>query len=226
VDPATFDQAYMVTGRGVSMIQRMISRTAMGALFAAAVLQASSADFVLLFNDKNLDGWQVDTPGIWSVQDGMIVGKHQGLRHNDFLRMAEKYGNFILSLRFRLVDGRGNSGIQFRSKPLPNSHEVSGYQADIGQQYWGCLYDESRRNRILGQASVASLAKLDKAGWNEYVIRAEGDRITLELNGSRTVEYTETEPGIDSSGFIAFQVHSSKEPIEVHFKDIRIKVLE
>jgi hypothetical protein len=198
----------------------------MAALFAAAVLQAADADFVPLFNGRNLDGWEADTPNIWSVQDGMIVGKHQSLAHNDFLRTAANYGNFILSLKFRLVDGRGNSGVQFRSKPVSNSHEVSGYQADIGQQYWGCLYDESRRNRILAQAPAAALTKLDKTGWNEYVIRAEGNHVTLELNGSRTVEYTETEPGIDPSGFIALQVHGSKEPMEVQLKDIRIKVLK
>jgi hypothetical protein len=156
----------------------------------------------------------------------MIVGKHQGLAHNDFLRTAANYGNFILSLKFHLVDGRGNSGVQFRSKPVSNSHEVSGYQADIGQQYWGCLYDESRRNRILAQAPAAALTKLDTTGWNEYVIRAAGNHVTLELNGSRTVDFTETEPGIDPSGFVALQVHGSKEPIEVQFKDIRIKVLK
>src|SRR5256885_7084737 len=33
----------------------------------------------------------------------------------------------------------------FRSKDP--SYEVSGYQADMGEGYWGSLYDESRRNR-------------------------------------------------------------------------------
>ncbi len=217
----------MVIGHGVSMIRKIMRPTVMAVLarFAAVVLQAADTDFVPLFNGRNLDGWQVDTPGIWSVQDGMIVGKHEGLAYNDFLRTAAKYRDFILVLKFRLVDARGNSGVQFRSKPVPNSHEVSGYQADIGQQYWGCLYGESRRNRILVQAPAPALTKLDKTGWNEYVIRAEGNHITHELNGSRTADYTEIEPGIAPSGFIALQVHSSKEPIEVQFKDIRIKVL-
>ena len=183
----------MVIGHGVSMIRKIMRPTVMAvlALFAAVVLQAADTDFVPLFNGRNLDGWQVDTPGIWSVQDGMIVGKHEGLAYNDFLRTAAKYCDFILVLKFRLVDARGNSGVQFRSKPVPNSHEVSGYQADIRQQYWGCLYDKSRRDRILVQAPAAALTKLDKTGWNEYVIRAEGNHITHELNGSRTADYTE-----------------------------------
>lgn len=180
---------------------------------------------VPLFNGKNLREWFSDTPGIWSVQpDGAIVGKHGGLKHNDFLRTRRHYSDFELRLKFRLKDGQGNSGIQFRSKPVPDSHEVSGYQADIGQQYWGCLYDESRRNKVLA-CPPADKLKVDKAGWNEYVITARGARITLDLNGVRTVDYTETDPGIDRTGFIALQVHSGP-GIEVEFKDMVITELK
>ena len=195
------------------------------ALFALAVCAAAAADdFKPLFNGKNLDGWVVHTNELWSVRDGMIVGKHDGLKYNDFLRTARNYRNFELRLQFRLKDGVGNSGIQFRSKPVPNSHEVEGYQADIGQQYWGCLYDESRRRKILAQAPPDALAGLDKTGWNQYVVRADGNRITLHLNGRKTVDYTETETGMDVPGFIALQVHSGP-AIEVWFKDIGIREL-
>jgi hypothetical protein len=122
------------------------------------------------------------------------------------------------------VNGEGNSGVQFRSKPVPGSHEVEGYQADIGQKYWGSLYDESRRKKVLVQASDTSLAGLDRAGWNEYVITAKGNHITLDLNGKRTVDYTETEPGIADTGFIAVQVHSGP-GIEVQFREIAIREL-
>jgi hypothetical protein len=44
------------------------------------------------------------------------------------------------------------------------------------------------------------------------------------LNGIRTVDYVEKEPGIDRSGIIALQVHGGP-PMEVHFKDIRIREL-
>lgn len=192
-------------------------------LFAVSLLLAETG-FQPLFNGKDLDGWQADTPGIWSVQNGMIVGKTSGLSYNDFLRTRKHYTDFELRLLFRLLSGSGNSGIQFRSKPEPDSHEVAGYQADIGQQYWGCLYDESRRKKILVQAPADALAGLQRDGWNQYTIVAQGDHITLELNGIRTADYVEKEPGIDRSGFIALQVHGGP-PMEVHFKDIRIREL-
>lgn len=176
-----------------------------------------------LFNGKDLSDWILDTKELWSVRDGMIVGRHSGLAYNDFLRTKEDFSDFELKLSFRLTAGEGNSGVQFRSEPISYSHEVSGYQADIGQQYWGCLYDESRRNKVLAGPPDGALSGLDKSGWNEYVIRAQGNFITLHLNGIRTVHYIETEPVL-RRGFIALQVHSGP-GIEVFFKDLRIREL-
>jgi len=178
-----------------------------------------------LFNGKTLDQFIVDTPGVWRVENGVIIGKHDGMKYNDFLRTKRDYSNFVLRVKFQLVDGEGNSGVQFRSKPVPDSHEVSGYQADIGQQYWGTLYDESRRKKTLAGPKPEQLATLDKKGWNEYVVTARGNHITIDLNGIRTVDYTESQAGIEQDGFIALQVHSGPK-IEVRFKDLDIQVLK
>jgi predicted dehydrogenase len=181
--------------------------------------------FHSLFNGRDLDGWQEDTPGLWRVRDGTIIGKHSGLKYNDFLRTRRNYRNFVLKLEFRLVNDVGNSGIQFRSKPVPGSHEVEGYQADIGAKYWGCLYDESRRKRVLAQPDPLMLEGVDRTGWNNYEITARGNHITLELNGVRTVNYIEEEHGIERDGFIALQVHSGP-GIEVHFRKIELAALD
>ena len=146
-----------------------------------------------------------------------------GLDHNEFLATRQSYGDFILSLRFRLVDGKGNSGVQFRSVRVPGT-EMSGYQADIGENYWGCLYDESRRNKVLVKASPEALEALKKDGWNHYVLCATGDRITLYLNGVPSVVYREEDPGIARDGQIAVQIHAGA-PMEVQFKDLQIRVL-
>lgn len=177
-----------------------------------------------LFNGRDLEGWIQDTPGLWSVRDGMIVGKHTGLKWNDFLRTKETYEDFELALEFRLLNGEGNSGIQFRSVNDLQPHELFGYQADIGQQYWGCLYDESRRRKILAQAPAPAIEKIDKNGWHTYVVKALGNHITITLDGMRTVDYTETERGILKRGLIALQVHAGP-GIEVWFRNIRIKEL-
>ena len=185
--------------------------------------EAKPAAFQSLFNGHDLKGWVVDTKHVWSVKDGMIVGRHRGLDHNDFLRTQESFRDFELKAKFRLIGGVGNTGIQFRSENAMEPHEVSGYQADVGEKYWGSLYDESRRKRTLVSPPEEALASLDRGGWNEYVIRAQGNFITLHLNGVRTVHYIEQEH-VRRDGFIALQVHKGP-GIEVQFKDIQIRTL-
>jgi len=188
------------------------------------VTLAFAQDFQPLFNGRNLDDFIVDTPGLWRVEEGVIIGVSPGLKYNDFLRTRKQYGDFVLKVTFRLTDtsGRANSGVQFRTAPISGSHEVSGYQADIGQQYWGCLYDESRRNRILSQASPEALARLRKDDWNEMVVTARANRISIDLNGVRSVDYVEDDPGIARTGIIALQLHSGP-PFEIRFKDLQIR---
>jgi hypothetical protein len=181
-----------------------------------------STEFTPLFNGKDLTGWEGNTD-LWSAQDGMLVGKSPGLDHNEFLATKQGYRNFILSLNFRLKDGQGNSGVQFRSVRVPGT-EMSGYQADIGENYWGCLYDESRRNKVLVKASPKALEALKKDGWNRYVLCAAGDRITLYLNGVPSVVYREEDSNVAADGLIAVQIHGGP-PMEIDFKDIQIRPL-
>jgi hypothetical protein len=195
------------------------------ALLFTAVLGAQD-NFVPLFNGKNLDGWDVDTASVWSVSNGVLIGKSPGLTYNEFLRTKKSYSNFVLKVSLRLINGQGNSGVQFRSKPSSQAHEVSGFQADASwPQNWGCLYDESRRNKTLACPSKESMAKFDPAAWHEYTITAQGNHIVLELDGVKTVDYVEADPAIPTSGFIAVQVHAAGSPVEMQFKDIRIKAL-
>jgi len=184
---------------------------------------ADDAGFRLLFNGKDLSGWNGDE-SLWKVADNCIVGDSPGIKHNQFLCTKEEFGDFELKLEFRMKDGVGNSGVQFRTKQVPNSTEVSGYQADIGEKYWGCLYDESRRNKILVQPPADFEKSLKKGDWNEYTIRAEGDHVVLKVNGVTTVDYREPDASIARSGIIALQVHSGG-PMKVEFRNIRIKPL-
>lgn len=201
----------------------------LGLLLAASaalppyVFAADEDGYRVLFNGKDLAGWEGDT-SLWKVADNCIVGDSPGIKHNQFLCTKDEYGDFELKVEFRMRDGVGNSGVQFRTKRVPGSTEVSGYQADLGQDYWGCLYDESRRNKILVKAPASLEQSLKKSDWNEYTIRAEGDHILLKINGVTTVDYREPDAEIARSGIVALQVHSGG-PMKVEFRNIRIKKL-
>src|SRR5215212_7421980 len=110
---------------------------------------------VRLFDGKTFKGWEGDTNKTFRIEDGAIVAgtMEAKIPRNEFLCTTRNYTNFVLRLKFKLVGKGANAGVQFRTKRIPNHHEVSGYQADMGDpSWWGCLYDESRRNKILAQA--------------------------------------------------------------------------
>lgn len=181
-----------------------------------------------LFDGTTLAGWEGDTH-VWRVEDGQIVAGSLSQRQekNDFLATQERFADFELRLKIRLegTDGFINSGIQFRSERIPNSHEMIGYQADFGAGYDGALYDESRRNRVLARPEADVLEQALKPGeWNDYTIRVEGGHIQLWLNGVQTVDYIEPDEGLPAAGRIGLQIHGNG-VLEVRFKDLEVEQL-
>lgn len=189
--------------------------------------QEKEAGFQLLFDGKSFEGWK-GNKDVFRIVDGVIVGGslEKPVKQNEFLRTTKEYGDFELRLQFKLLGDGSNAGIQFRTAEIPDHHEVSGYQADMGNGWWGCLYDESRRNKILtGPAEDKRNQLVKQDQWNDYRIRCQGDHIQLWINGKQTVDYHEPDDEIDRSGIIAVQIHGGP-PAEAHYRTIRLKSLE
>ena len=188
---------------------------------------SNEAGFVSLFDGTSLSGWEGD-PKSFRVEDGAIVGgslKHPVPR-NEFLCTKKAYSDFELRLKFKLLGQGANAGVQIRSRRIPNHHEMIGYQADMGDGWWGCLYDESRRNKVLaGPPEQKRREIVHEHDWNDYRIRCAGRRIQLWVNGVPTVDYTEPDEKIEQSGLIGLQIHGGG-PSEAWYKDIRIKTLD
>ena len=202
------------------------------AVAALAIGQAQAPQKpVALFDGRSFAGWEGDIKGTWRIQDGAIVGGSQTAQvpRNEFLTTTRSFGDFVLRVRFRLVGTEGfiNGGVQFRSRRLEKpAHEMTGYQADLGDQYWGSLYDESRRNKTLVAPDAKLIGEILKRGdWNDYEIRAEGSRIRLSINGRQTIDYTETDPAIPREGLIGLQIHGGGKA-EAWYRDITIVELK
>jgi hypothetical protein len=192
--------------------------------------QEKKDGFTLLFNGKNLDGWDGD-PVRWSVQNGVIVGSSDGhpFKVNTFLIRKGTYENFILKGDIKLRNH--NSGIQFRSEQLPgDGWMVRGYQADASEvgdekSAWGNLYEERLRGRNImktpDEGWVIAKPLTHHDDWNTYEILADGDHIRLTFNGVVTID---THDSASSSGIIALQLHAGPE-MRVEFRNLKIKVL-
>ena len=116
-----------------------------------------------------------------------------------------------------------NSGIQFRSKALPE-WVVSGYQADAAENnYWGCLYEEKGKRGMMVNGWKDKGEKVVKLkDWNTYEILCDGDHIQIKLNGMVTADLHDS---ASLSGVIALQLHRGP-PMQAYFRNIEIKVLK
>ena len=212
---------------------------------SASPLGRGDADgFTRLFNGKNLNGWTGDSK-YWSVKDGALTGVTDGsLKMNRFITWnGSTVQNFDLRVKVK-VSERGNSGIQYRGKILPevDLDIVSGYQCDImpkPSDQNGMLYEE-RGRRIL--AHTGEKVTVDPEGqpwvtgtmevrefpadeWLNYRVLVEGNHYRHWINGHPTCDLIDLDPkGRSLEGVLGFQVHVGP-AMQIQFKDIRIKHL-
>ena len=201
-----------------------------GACALGAEKQVGEEGFLSLFDGKTITGWEGNLD-VFRIDDGAIVAGSlkERVPRNEFLCTKKEFADFELRLKFKLLGKGANAGVQIRScraaKDSLHPHEMIGYQADLGEGWWGCLYDESRRRKVLAGPPKDQRSKILKPDdWNDYVIRCEGRRIQLWINGHQTVDYTEPDPKIPQRGVIGLQVHGGP-PSEAWYKEIRIKEL-
>ncbi len=207
----------------------------MAPLLAASTLAADEfkveKGFKPLFDNETLKGWEGNREFFRVERQAIVAGTlKEKIPHNEFLCTTKKFTNFELRLQARLLGQGKNAGIQFRSKRIPNHHEVIGYQADIGAMgdgtnIWGALYDESRRRKFLATGDQKKIKQAVKeTGWNDIVIRCEGPEIRISVNGVQTVSYTEEDAKIPRTGIIGLQIHGGP-PAEASYRRIRIREL-
>ena len=200
--------------------------------------------WVNLFNGKDLEGWvQRGGKAAYRVEDGQIVGISKPKTANSFLCTKKDYADFILDLEFK-VQNPLNSGVQIRSQCFDEpkvvelggkaikiaAGRVHGYQVEIdpSDRAWtGGIYDEGRRGWLQDLKNNEPARKAFKQGeWNKFHIECKGDSIKTWLNG---VPVADLKDSVTPSGFIGLQVHGVKEredPLEVRFRNLRIKELK
>jgi hypothetical protein len=159
---------------------------------------ADHAGFVSLFDGKTLAGWD-GRPGVWSVEDGAIVGisTPDRVAGNTFLVChGVEARDFDLKLEIKVERG-GGSGIQYRSStgippgrvpgkgepPLDPRWVMIGPQADFwypvndrAKQYSGQLYSQ---NTSLGILAWRGQVVQSLPGKFPQLVGAIGDRAQL-----------------------------------------------
>ncbi len=198
-----------------------------------------------LFNGKNLDGWeQHGGKAKYRVEDGKIIGTSVPNTGNSFLCTKQQFTNFVLELEFKDQPGL-NSGVQIRSHVFDHPTQVEwkgktykvpagrvhGYQVEIdpsARAWTGGIYEEGRRGWLYPlkeDKNEAARKAFRQNEWNKFHIEARGPSIQTWLNG---VPAADLEDAMTPAGFIALQVHGvggKETPMEIQFRNIRLKRL-
>lgn len=212
-------------------------------MLLACSLPAGEGPWANLFDGKTFAGWeQKNGKAKFEIVDGAIVGTTVKGTPNSFLCTEKEYANFILELEFK-VDPELNSGVQIRSRTYPEETtttidrvgqtrertfpkgRVYGYQVEIdpSDRAWcGGIYHEAGRGWLYPLDKNDISPKAFKPNeWNHFHIEAIGDRIRTWLNGVPVANLVDSSG--EKSGFIALQVHQSKEDgHQVMWRNIRI----
>ncbi len=219
----------MDIGKANSILWDSLYRSLLSAALLFCMLPCiGHAQTMSLFNGTSLAGWKTVKPAnakYWTVRDSMIIGGDGQtiIPENTFLHTDKEYEDFELRCLFRLTGdpstGMINSGIQYRSVIIDGL--LTGYQADIGNGYWGDIYDEHRR-ALLVKGDLSTLRHiLEPEGWNSYIIRCRGNHHETYINGVKVADYWEEDASIPSKGVIGIQLHSGGKA-QVEFRDLVI----
>jgi endonuclease YncB( thermonuclease family) len=170
------------------------------------------------FDGKDLDDWQA-TPGVWSVDNGSIVGSlpvgHQGLV---FLCSKKKYKDFDLRFRAAVEGVIGESGVQFRSRFLDLAQiQVVGPECVTSgdDSLTGSLLRE--RGKV-ERAVPSKFVRFIKPNENHFRIRCLGKHVLIEVNGIKVVngEFQ----SVPAEGVIAWKIDGKRSPGKALFKNI------
>lgn len=176
----------------------------------------------VLFNGKDLTGWEIYGTELWYVENGELVCESGPDKEYGYLGTRKYYDDFELSVDFKQISD-GNSGVFIRSY-IKKGTSISGWQVEVAPpgKDTGGIYESSGRG-WLAQIPEEKENNLKKDEWNTMRIRVSGNNITTWLNGEEMTVLNDEKIG-QGQGRILLQIHSGG-GIKVRWKNFHIKEL-
>jgi hypothetical protein len=204
--------------------------------------EEKKAGWKLLFDGKSTTGWRTyqnkDSDG-WTVSNGELICKTEGVKKRADLITADMYDNFELAIDWKVEKG-ANSGIVYRATETHGASYESGpeYQLidDVG--YKDKLEDWQKSGADYAMHPPAKIASRPAGQYNTTRIVVNKAHVEHWLNGEKVADFDLWTPeweelkskskfkdkkdwAMAKSGFIALQDHGGG----LSFKNIKIKKL-
>jgi len=197
---------------------------------------ADAEGWVSLFNGQDLAGWETNGEA-WQVQNQVLKLVPERMTGNLHLATTRSFSDYELRFQFRLLNqGAISLGLHYGRDELGWN---TGPQLNLGYferqstgqvNVTGNLFALFNRSPTpLDTATDAERASyypaLQNGAWIEVYVRCEGPRIIAEINGERTVDYTDTAGQLPRTGTLAFYTPGYQRA-SAELRDIRVRELQ
>jgi hypothetical protein len=168
--------------------------------------EESAKGWILLWNGESVSSWVPELVATWKTTDGALTAA-QGAFF--WLRHTKPFADFVLKAEFRMLSPEADSGIFIRAAEKGDPSRT-GYQININNV-----------NQEYGTGSVVFRVKYNSSPvsakeWHRYEITAEGDHITVVLDGKKTVDYRDSS---SRQGYIGLQFIRGE---DVEFRNLQV----
>ena len=170
----------------------------------------AQSGWTTLFDGTSLKGWNRIGDANWEIADGAVQATKGGA---SFLVTPDSYADFQLTLEIWASDD-ANSGVFIRCQDPKNIAATNAYEVNV--------YDK-RPDPAYRTGAIVDVAKpmvnINAGGrWNTFDITARGSKLTVIMNGQKTVE---VDHKAYARGPIALQYGAGT----VRFRNVRIRTL-
>ncbi len=182
---------------------------------------------VLLFNGRNLSGWEGQIGKYWSVENGAIRAANETeVPASTYLFTKKKYRNFRLLLEVRQTRGEKystmHSAVAVLGEKLTDKGDPFSFKGPLLMfcNDWG-IWDANRRNRIYPVGYNGAWPNpAEKVGdWNQIEVLVIGNRIRMAANGRQVIDFTDS-PSMLKASPIGLQLHANDRPEEYRFRGL------
>jgi len=216
-------------------ISRFLFAAVVGATLAAASATRAD-DWIPLFNGKDLSGWKIPNPPsgqfksvvekknsegkvvafigeakdgkeitLWRVENGTIIGG--GPASHIFSEVEADDFHYRVEVK---INDKGNSGQYFRTAFGPGFPK--GYEAQINATHadpvkTGSLYPADKLAPYRKDITVLNTARIKPDEFYTQEVIAEGDTITIIVNGKTTLDHWKDPTKSYTKGHFALQGH-------------------
>jgi hypothetical protein len=192
------------------MIGLLITGLAASHSFYEAAGQGNqAAGYTTLFDGKSLAAFNPVGDANWQVMDGVV----QANKGTGFLVTKASYADFQMRVEF-WVDDDANSGVFIRCQDPKEINAKNAYEVNVFDKRPDPAY---RTGAIVDVAKPLSM--INAGGkWNTFEITAQGPRLVVTLNGTKTVD-------VEHKGHLRGPIALQYGAGTVKFRNVQIKPL-